>query len=79
MYNYIFSLEKVGLKLLFKKLSENKIVLSGGEAKLTSPKLIHIVHQAEVNIMMISTYLILTEDLSKICILPKHPSIIETR
>ena len=79
MYNYIFSLEKVGLKLLFKKLSENKIVLSGGEAKLTSPKLIPTVPLAENNIMMISTYQILIEDLSKICILPKQTSIIEPR
>ena len=79
MYNYIFSLEKVGLKFSFKKLSENKIVLLGGEAKLTSPKLIPTVPLAEVNIMMISTYQILIEDLSKICIQAKRICIIETR
>ena len=60
-------------------IQKDKVVISGGEARLTSPKLIPTVPLAEVNIMMISTYQILTEDLSKICILPKHPSIIEPR
>ena len=55
------------------------VLVSGGEAKLTSLKLIPTVPLAEVNIMMISTYQILTEDLSKTCILPKQTSIIETR